>query len=217
LVRLARAYYFLADAFLSLEPGGDEDLELSTFEKGVNAGEKALLLLEPVFEQQMRADPEDFEQAIATIGAGGVPAAFWYAANLGRFASKKGLRARLFYRDRLESAMLRVLELDEKFHHHGADRFLGGFYAAIPSMAGKSFDKSREHFEKAKSSAPEYLGTWVVEAQFLAVELEDKVMYEELLRAVLAKPDGENPDFAAENRAAKRAAENMLKDIDDKF
>lgn len=216
-VSLSRAYYFLADAHLALAASGDEDLEMQTFEKGVNAGEKALLLLEPEFEQQMRADPEQFEAAIATVGAAGVPAAFWYCANVGRFASRKGLRARLFYRDRVESAMMRVLAVDPMFFHAGPDRFLGGFYAAVPSIAGKSFDKSREHFERAKKSAPEYLGTWVVEAQYLAVELEDKVIYEELLRFVLAGAIGDDPDIAPENRAAKRTAEKMLKEIDEKF
>lgn len=216
-IALSRAYYFLADAHLALDASGDEDLEMQTFEKGVNAGEKALLLLEPEFEKQMRVDPEQFEAAIAGIGAPGVPAAFWYCANVGRFASRKGLRARLFYRDRVEAAMLRVLAVEPQFFHAGPDRFLGGFYAAVPSIAGKSFDRSREHFERAKKSAPEYLGTWVVEAQYLAVELEDKVMFEELLRAVLAGAAGEDPNIAPENRAAKRTAEKMLKEIDEKF
>jgi hypothetical protein len=217
LLELARAYYFLADAHLALEPAEDEDLELQTFEKGVNAAEKALLLLDPLFEAKMRADPDQFEEAIAEIGAGAVPAAYWYCANIGRFASRKGLRARLHYRDRVEAAMLRVLELEKQFFHAGPDRFLGGFYAAVPSIAGKSFDKSREHFDRAKKLAPEYLGTWVVEAQYLAIELEDRVMYEEALRVVLSGPDGDDPNIAPENRAAKRTAEKMLKEVEEKF
>lgn len=216
LIRLSRAYYFFADAYLSLE-SRDDNTDLQTFEKGVNAGEKALLQLEPEFEKKMRENPDAFEDAIATIGARGVPAAYWYCANIGRFATRKGLQAVIFYKARVEQVMLRVIELQEDYFHAGPQRLLGVLYAAVPSMAGKDFNKSREHFDRARTLAPEYLSTWVVEAQFLAVQLEDKAMYQQLLKTVLNAPEGDDPEIVPENRAAKRAAEKLLKEINDQF
>lgn len=216
MVRLSRAHYFLADGFLSIDPEVEEEQELAVYTEGVNYGERALALLEPEFEKTMRADGE-FEEAIAKIGDKGVPAAYWYAVNLGRFATKKGLSVRLYYKDKLKATMQRILEVDPKFYYGAADRYFGAYYSVLPSIAGKDVDKSRTHFEKSLELAPEYLPTKVVKAQFLAVELDDEEMYKNLLNEVMSGEDTDNPDIAPENRAAKRQAKKMLDEIDEKF
>ena len=71
--------------------------------------------------------------------------------------------------------------------------------------------------EASVQQAPEYLTTRVLQAEFLAVELDDQQMYRKLLDEVLAAPDGDNPDIAPENRAAKRRAKRMLENIADVF
>lgn len=216
MVRLSRALYFLADGFLSIDPAVDEEEELAVYTEGVNYGERALALLEPEFEATMRADGE-FEEAISKIGEKGVPAAYWYAVNIGRFATKKGLSVRLYYKDKLKATMQRILDLDPEFYYGAADRYFGAYYSVLPSIAGKDVEKSRMHFEKSLEIAPEYLPTKVVKAQFLAVELDDEEMYKSLLNEVLSGDDTDNPDIAPENRAAKRQAKKMLGEVDDKF
>lgn len=215
LLALSRAYYFLADAHLALEPGDNDKEELLTYEKGVNAGEKALIILEPELDAQLRAGAE-FKDVVGKISARGSSAAFWYCANLGKFASRKGLKAVLFYNERIRAAMDRVIELDETYHYGAPPRLLGAFFAALPTVAGKNVRKSREYFDRAQEIAPNYLATRVLEAQFLAVELEDKELYRRLLEEVQAAPDGEG-DAAPENRAAKRWAAKLLREIDERF
>ncbi len=214
LVKLARAHYFLADGFLALEE--DSAAEFEVYKKGVDYGERALLLLEPGFEADMRAK-RSFEEAIQKIGVDGISAAYWYCTTLGRFASKQGLSERLYYKDKLKTAMERILELDKTFFYGAADRYFGAFYSLLPGIAGKDTKKSAAHFEKSVEIAPEYLSTKVVKAQFLAKELDDEEMYRSLLEEVLAAPDGDNPDIAPENRAAKRTAQKMLAEIDQVF
>jgi hypothetical protein len=215
-VKLSRANYFLADGHLALEAQPNEEQELAVYTKGVNYGEQALLRLEPDFEATMRAGGE-FEDAIKKISEKGVPAAYWYCANLGRFATRKGLSARLYYKDKIKAAMERVQALNPTYFYGAADRYLGGFYAVLPSIAGKDLDKSKAHFEASVQAAPEYLTTRAVQAEFLAVELDDEAMYKKLLDEVLAAQDGDNPDIAPENRAAKRKAQKMLSNIGEVF
>jgi len=57
----------------------------------------------------------------------------------------------------------------------------------------------------------------VLKADFLAVNLDDRELYTKLLEEVLAAPDGEDPDFAPENRAAKRQAKKFLALAGDRF
>ena len=215
LVMLSRAHYFLADGFLAVE-GAPQAEEFEAYQKGVDYGERALLLMDPEFDRQMRAEAK-FEDAIKTIGAGAIPAAYWYAVNLGRFASKQGLSQRLFYKDKLKATMQRIMDLDRGFFHGAADRYFGAFYAILPSIAGKDLDKSAEHFTKSLELAPGYLGTKVVQAQFLAVERDDEEMYRKLLDQVIKGDADGVPEVGPENRAAQRTAKKMLDGIGDIF
>lgn len=212
---LSRANYFLADGFMAVE-GADQKAEFEVYQKGVDYGERALLILDPGFEKQMRAEAK-FEDAIKTIGKDAIPAAYWYAVNLGRFASKQGLSQRLFYKDKLRATMERILELDQGFFYGAADRYFGAFFSILPGIAGKDLDRSAKHFEKSLELAPGYLGTKVVKAQFLSVELDDEDMYKSLLDEVIAADADAVPEVAPENRAAQRTAKKMLGEIDERF
>lgn len=215
LTKLARAYYFLSDGFIALEPEAKK-AELAAYQKGVDFGERALLVLEPEFEADMKAK-KSFEDGIRKISSKGMEAAYWYCTNLGRFASNQGLSERLYYKDKLKTAMERILELDPKFYYGAADRYFGAFYTVLPGFAGKDTDRAARHFASSLEYAPEYLSTKVVQAQFLAKDLDDEDMFRQLLEAVLASPDTDNVDIAPENRAAKRHAKKMLDEIDEIF
>lgn len=215
LVWLSRAHYFLADGFLAVE-GAPQAEEFEAYQKGVDYGERALLILDPGFEQQMRAEAK-FEDAIKGIGGDALPAAYWYAVNLGRFASKQGLSQRLFYKDKLKATMERIMELDRGYFHGAADRYFGAFYAILPSIAGKDLDKSAEHFTRSLELAPGYLGTKVVQAQFLAVERDDEDLYRSLLDEVIKGDADAVPEVGPENRAAQRTAQKMLDGIGEVF
>lgn len=219
LVALSRAYYFLVDGFLNIEAPQDiEEVRLEYHTKGADMGERALLAVDPAFDKTMRAGG-DFIEAIGKIDKPAVPAAYWYCTNLGRFAVAKGLSAKLFYKDRIASAMQRIKAIAPDFFYAAADRYLGAFYAALPGIAGKDLDKSAVHFKSANEGSPQYLGNKVVQAEFLAVELDDQAMYESLLNEVLKGADGDDPNVAPENRAAKRSAKMLLtaEAIDDRF
>lgn len=216
MTKLSRAYYFLVDGHIGLEEGDVTEQKLDNHQKGADWGEKALLVVDPKFGEKMRAGIA-FEKAIGEIEAPAIPAAYWYCANLGRFAIAKGLSARLFYKDRVAAAMRRIGDLDPKFFHAASDRYFGAFYSVLPSIAGRDLDKSKQHFDKAVAAAPEYLANKVVQADTLAIALDDQALYTKLLNEVIAAADGEDPDYAPENRAAKRQAKRFLTMTGDRF
>ena len=82
---------------------------------------------------------------------------YWYAANLGKWASSKGFTTRLKYKDDLKATMDRVKTLDEGYFYGAVWRYFGGYEAVTNGMGG-SLDKSKENFEKAIAIAPNYLG-----------------------------------------------------------
>ena len=216
LIMLARAHYFYVTAHVGLDGTADKEARKALYQKGVDYGEKALLLVDPNFGKAMAAGG-DFMEEIAKISAPAIFAAYWYCTNLGRFAVESGLSVKLFYKDRVAAAMKRIHELDPKFFYTAADRYFCAYYAALPGIAGKDVKRAEKHCNVALAGSPAYISNHVTKAGFLATELDDEEMYRKLLEQVLAAPDGDDPDYAPENRGAKRAAKKMLADIEDIF
>lgn len=219
LTLLSRAHFFLVDGHLKNEAPDDLDArKLELHLAGANFGERALMLLEPEFAQSMRNDG-NFIAAIGKIGPESAAAAYWYCSNLARFSVVKGLSAKLFYKDRVSSAIHRLAEVAPTFFYSAPDRYLGAYYSALPGIAGRDLGKSRRHFDLALQRAPEYLGTKLLEAEFLAVGRDDRADYERLLNEVIAGADSDDPNLAPENRAAKRTAALLLRPeaIDERF
>lgn len=214
LARLSRAYYYLADGFLRLE--GDDDAILKTHEAGVSAGEEAMVALSPEFAAKVKAE-EPVEEAIQSIGPQGQAALYWYAANLGRFALRKGFTTTLYYKDRIYAVMQRVMAIDETFLDGAPHRYFGAFYAKAPSFAGGDIDKSKVHFEKALELGPNYFGNRVLYAEYYARKTEDRALFESLLNAVKEADPAVVAQWLPENTLEQGKASQLLSQADDLF
>jgi tetratricopeptide (TPR) repeat protein len=213
LSRLARAYYILADGHLrGLGPKSDE--YLGAFEKGTAAGERGLAALSPAFKDKVTKD-EKVEEAIKVVGKEGLPAMYWYAVNLGKWSRAKGIAALLGNKDRVKGVIERVIALDETFFHGAAHRYFGVYWALLP--VGRDLDKSRTHFERSLSIAPNYVGTKVLMAEAYAVKKQDKALFTRLLAEVKATPDDAIPDLVAETRFEKEKARELEAKVDELF
>jgi tetratricopeptide (TPR) repeat protein len=213
--KLARAYYFLADGHLRKQ-GTSAPAYLEAFEKGTAAGERALAASSPEFKKRVVAG-DKVEEAIKVIGKDGVPAMYWYAANLGKWARAKGFAATLGNKDRVMGVMNRALELDPGFFHAGPHRYFGAVYAVAPSFAGGDLDKSREHFEKSISLAPGYAGTKILYAETYAAKKQDAALFDRLIAEVLAMPDAAIPGLEPETRVEKEKAVDLKAKRDEIF
>jgi len=212
LVKLTRANYFLADGFLR-----DNDKEyLKYMDIGVKWGEKAMIASSPEFDAKMRGGAK-LPEAVPLIPKEGVPAMYWYASSLGKWAKRKSFAVLLGQKDNVRALMTRVLELDANYYHAGPHRYFGVFYAVAPNFAGGDLKKSKEHFEKSLQLAPNYVGTKVLWAEELAVKEQDEATFDKLLNEVLAAPDDVIPELKPEVMVEKQKARELLASKEDRF
>lgn len=212
LVRLTRGNYFLADGYLR----NDEKEYLRTMDMGVKWGEKAMIASSAEFESKMRSGGK-LTDAVKSVPKEGVPAMYWYASSLGKWAKRKGFAVLLGQKDNVKATMDRALELDPNFYYGGPHRYFGAFYAVAPAFAGGDLEKSRVHFNKSLEISATYVGTKVLWAAELAVKEQDKAMFEKLLGEVIAAPDDAIPEVKPETIVEKQKARELLAEKDELF
>jgi len=211
LVKLTRANYFLADGYLR----ANEKEYLRTMDLGVKWGEKAMVAASPEFEAKMRGGGK-YPESVKLVPKAGVPAMYWYASSLGKWAKKKGFAVLLGQKDNVKATMDHVLELDPNYYYGGPHRYFGAFYAIAPAFAGGDLEKSRVHFNKSLEISP-YIGTKVLWAAELAVKEQDEDTFEKLLNEVIATPDDVIPEVKPEIMVEKQKARELLADKEELF
>ncbi len=212
LVKLTHAYYFLADGYLR----DDDDAYLEALDRGVRWGERAMLAASPEFAAAM-ADDAKYSEAIARVGPTGVPAMFWYATALGKWAKKQGIAVMLGRKDDIKVTMERVLALEPTFLGGAPHAYFGVYYAVAPAIAGGDLETSREHFEAALAVSADVLSTKVLWAAELAVKEQDEATFDRLLAEVLAADEAVIPRITAENRIEQGKARELLARRDELF
>ncbi len=195
--RLSQALHQLADGWLAFD--ADRDQLVPTLERGMRVAETGMTAASPAFAAAIQGGA-DIEDAVATLGAAHVGLVYWYAANLGSWIHIQGRMAGMKYRGRLEGLMRRVHAVAPGYYFHAADRFFGAYYAALPGFMGGSLATSEKHLLAARDGSPEYPGTYLVMATFLAPGKKDAEAFDRYLAAVLdARPctsDGPRPCIA---------------------
>ncbi len=205
LSKITHGYYFLADGYLR----ADQKEYLATMDKAVKWGEKAMIAASPEFEAKMR-DGGKIPDAVKLVPKSGVPAMYWYASALGKWAKMKGFAVLLGQKDNVKATMDRCLELDPTFYYGGPHRYFGAFYAVAPAFAGGDLEKSKVHFNKSLEIEPNYVGTKVLWAAELSVKEQDEDTFEKLLNEVLAAPDDAIPELTPEIIVEKGKAKELL-------
>jgi hypothetical protein len=213
LTKLTRAYYYRADRFLR----GDEGGYLSTMNKGVEWGEKALVAASPEFDEAMRGKKGKFQEAVMLVGPEGIGAMYWYASCLGKWAKRTSFPVLLGQKDNIKATMTHVLELDETFYHGGPHRYFGAYYSIAPGFAGGDTTKSDQEFTASLEISPYFLGTKVLKAEHYAVKMDDEDLFKSLLADVLAANPEEVAEIAPEMRAEQEKAKELLDNIDELF
>jgi hypothetical protein len=216
LTKLARGYYLLADGHLSFEGEAGKEKYLQTHEKGMTAGERALMACSPGFKSKMQAGSK-MEEALETIDQKSAPALYWYTSNLGKWGSAQGLATVLKYKAKIKSQIEKILALDEHFFYSAAHRYLGVIYAKAPAIAGGDMKQAKIHFDASLKNSPNYLATTVLWAEYYAVKSDDKKGFKEKLEWVMKQPDDVIPDVMPENKIEKKKAQKLLSMIEEKF
>lgn len=212
LISLTRANYFLADGYHR----DDDKQYLALMDKAVHWGEEAMVAASPAFADKMRGGAK-FPEAVKLVPKDGVPAMYWYASALGKWAKKKGFAVLVGQKDNVKATMDQCLQLHPDYFYAGPWRYFGAFYAVAPAFAGGDLKKSLEHFTKSLELEPNYVGTKVLWAAELAVKEQDEATFDKLLNEVLATPDDVIPELTPETIVEKQKARELLANRDDLF
>jgi hypothetical protein len=201
---LARASYFLADGFLDLDHGSNEEVT-ATFEQGAAYADRGLRALSATYEER-RQGGADVDEAAVGLGVEVVPFIYWWGLNVIRWADRVGWTAAARVYKHVRRAMELVGELEPGYDHAGAARYLAAFYIDAPGIAGGDTRKGKNLLDQALAAEPEYLENWVVLAERYAKKTHDEELYEKARRHVLdAQPDAASALFPEQEIARKKA------------
>lgn len=216
--KLARGYYFLADAHVRLG-GGDEDKveeEMKkTFEKGTTAAELGLGVYSKEYAKAIRYETP-IPEAIKVLDKGAVPLMYWYATNVGKWALLEGFAEILSRKDNIK-AIMDFAEANDPLYFSGAPyRYFGAYYTKLP-FPGGDIEKSKAYFDKAIAADPNYLATRVLFAELNATKSGDKEAFQKHLQHVVDYDLSKAPELEPENHFEQLKAQKLLANMEDYF
>lgn len=216
-VKLSHAHYFIADSILSLKKDFEGDAAagkamLEHYQEGQYQAEMALGQRFPAYRTKYCARAP-FNTALQQLDKDAVPAMYWYATNLGRFALATSLVEVLNQKDRIKAMMDLVHQLDPGYWYNAADRYLGAYYTKIPFPSG-DLKTSAAYFQKTIDAAPQYLASKVLYAQMNLSKAGNRELFKKMLDDVIAFDLSQAPELAPENAAEQVKAKHFLADID---
>ncbi len=164
------------------------------------------------FKKTLTGPISEFQKSLSSFHKKDVPALFWAAFNWGSLINfSKDSPDAIAELPRVEAIMNRVMELDPNYFYAGPEQFFGVFYAARPPMLGGRPEDSKKFFEKALTiTEGKYLMIKVLEAQFYAVQTQDKNLFKSLLSEVTSADPNILPAQRLANELAQKRAQILL-------
>ncbi|TNF26835.1 MAG: hypothetical protein EP329_20550 [Deltaproteobacteria bacterium] len=216
-VKLARAHYFIADShlFFKMEVQRDEQAGaqmLDHYQQGQFQAEMALGQKYAGYRTKFCAR-QPFDAALQQLDKDAVPAMYWYATNLGRYALQKSLVEVLNHKDRIKAMMDTIQRLDPAYWYYASDRYFGAYYTKIPFPSG-DLPKSAGYFGKSIDGAPAYLASKVIFARMNLAKAGDRAKFKQMLDEVVAFDLSQAPEIEPENAAEQQKAKYYLDQID---
>ena len=148
-----------------------------------------------------------------------VPTLFWAAYNWGRYigVNRDDVNA-LADLPFVVALSDRLMALDHTYWGYAPHALRAGVIGTAPAQLGGRPDEAKKEFETAIAATQgKNLMYLVIEAQIVAVALQDRALYKKLLTTTLEAPKDLDPDQRLVNQLAKRRAERYLSEIDHLF
>ncbi len=211
----AQLHTFAAQAFYGLSYGFNEDNRPERASDFYLRGMKhGLTALEVSGARDLFNSPiADFEKQINRLGKGNVPAMFWTASCWAKWIDMhRDNTEAIAQLSRATALMQRVIELDDTFYYGGAHMYFGVYYGSRAPMLGGNFEKSHQHFNRAREiTNSKLLIPDLLQAQYLARQQHDRQDFHDRLTAIINAPDDLMPELGLQNQIAKRKAALLLK------
>jgi hypothetical protein len=111
-----------------------------------------------------------------------------------------------------------ALALDPSYWFAGPDTFLGFYNGSLPKMMGGKPDIAKAHFESALDiTHRKFLMTQVMFARSYAIQVQDRSLFNALLKEVIQTTEDELPEAALSNAVAREKAGRLLQKTDELF
>ena len=176
------------------------------------------LSLQKKFHDLKNENLDALSQSLKKASLSDTPALFWTAFNwAGAINLKKDSPSALAALPRVVAIMQRVSELNPNFYFAGPELFFGSYYSRPPMLGGNP-KKAKTCFEQAQRLTDgKYLMGYVLEAQYYAVTVQDKSLFEKLLKKVRDSSAGTLPNSRLADEVAKEKATRLLEKENDLF
>lgn len=160
------------------------------------------------FRESLGKDLASFQRGLATLSADDVPSVFWTAFGWGGYINITRSDVDAIADLSKVMAMMRfVAAKDPGYYYGGAHLFLGAIAGSMPPMLGGKPEVAKEHFEKAMAlNGGKFLMTYVYYAKTYAVQIQDKELFDSLLKKVEDASIDILPEARLPNAVAKKKA-----------
>ena len=167
----------------------------------------------PGFSNALRTDAL---VAVKLLKKKDVPQTYWAAASWAAAAVVIKDNPELIADLPLVAALMdRALELDEAFDHGAIHAFLISYEMSRPGGTGDRAQRARAHFERAvELSGGQNVGPYVSLAEAVAVEQQDRKLFESLLKQALAVNPNARPEWRLANTVMQRRARWLVSQED---
>jgi hypothetical protein len=189
------------------------------YQRGLHYGLRRLSLYHPAWGQATTLDLEALGGLLRQLNTTAVPALFWTAfcwsnlLNLERAAPETAAAL-----PRLAALLVRLLELDDTYFYGAPHLLQAVYYASRPPLLGGDPHQAQQHFARAQTlSQGRLLLIPLLEAQYYAVQTQDRALCTRLLQQILEAPDTLFPEQALLNAVARQRAALLLRRLDDLF
>lgn len=205
---------YAAQAYYGLSYGFNEDRDIQRaskfYQRGLKHGLTALAL--SGFDNAQEMTPDVFEQKLQKLDKDDVAALFWTASNWAKWIDlHRDTAESLIQLPKPTAMMQRVLELDESFYYGSAHMYFGVYYGSRAPVFGGDFNKSRQHFDKAREITDNrLLVADLLQAQYLARQMFDQEDFHQRLTKIIDAPEDLYPELTLLNQITKRKAKLLL-------
>jgi len=188
--KLSSLYWHYGDR-LPKKKKEERQIRLQWFEKGMEAGEKA-----------MKLNPDNVE------------ALFYYTTNLASSGEMKGILNSLWMFPTLCDNMEKVDKMDPNFEQGSVDRFWSEVLVRVPNFVAKMFGSSKQDgiadLKEDIKKWPNHFASYTYLARLLwSIKKKDEAL--KYLEYILTHNPNADPEWASENRYEQEVARKQWK------
>ncbi|ETW97038.1 MAG: hypothetical protein ETSY1_24235 [Candidatus Entotheonella factor] len=189
------------------------------YRRGLQYGLRLLSRHHVDWRQAASLETDGLRDRLQQLTPKAVPALFWTAFCWGGVLNmNRDALDTLTALPRFEALLMRLVELDETYFYGAPHLLLAVHYASRAPMLGGKPAQAKLHFERATElSQGELLLIPLLEAQYYAVQIQDRAHFVASLQRVLQASEKRLPEQAFLNALAKQRAALLLERVNDLF